>query len=117
MFHTKRCTSYIVLTAISSWTLLYFIRNSSGKTFHESSWTCKGQGRNQVCEFTNFCVDDANGPFIIHPNQVPPKINMLNADIEMWFQPKRISHAVNAIHVNETLFVYGLFSHTFYTMA
>jgi hypothetical protein len=63
----------------------------------------------QVCEFTNFCVDDANGPFIIHPNQVPPKINMLNADIEMWFQPKRISHAVNAIHVNETLFVHGLY--------
>lgn len=35
---------------------------------------------------------------------------MINADIDMWFQPKQIVHSVNAIRVNETVFVYGLYS-------
>lgn len=37
---------------------------------------------------------------------------MINADqdADMWFQPKRIGHHVNAKYIDETLFVYGLYS-------
>jgi hypothetical protein len=39
-------------------------------------------------------------------------VNLINgnSDETMWFQPKRIGHSVNAVHINETVFVYGLYS-------
>ncbi|KAI8886055.1 hypothetical protein K501DRAFT_283966 [Backusella circina FSU 941] len=40
-------------------------------------------------------------------------------DEDVWFQPKQVNHPVNAVHVNETIFVYALyfpfhFSHFLY---
>jgi hypothetical protein len=73
-----------------------------------------------MCTFTNFCVDGSNGPFILSKAE-PPTINLMSADYDedVWFQPKQVTHAVNAVHVNETLFVYVLyfpfhFSHFLY---
>ncbi|KAJ2961247.1 hypothetical protein NQZ79_g3485 [Umbelopsis isabellina] len=77
----------------------------------QSEWTCRGEGRQQICEFTNFCINRHDGPFIIS-NQEPPSINLINADqdSDIWFTPKVVSGYSNPQFVNETLFVYGLYS-------
>ncbi|KAG2204523.1 hypothetical protein INT47_012582 [Mucor saturninus] len=79
---------------------------------NESSWTCTGSGRNQICTFTNFCVDKHNGPFVLSSSE-PPQVNLINGAEEesMWFQPKhKTSRPRNIQFINETLFVYGLYS-------
>ena len=88
---------YTVAIIILSWTLLFL--------WWDSEWTCKGQGRNQVCEFTNFCVDRYHGPFIVTHDE-PPNINLINTGKgeDIWFKPT--THRTNAKYIDETLFVY-----------
>lgn len=94
--------------------ILYFISTLTQptETIPISSWSCRGKDRNRICEFTNFCIDRNTGPFIIHPNRQPPKINMGNVGEEgdYWFEPKRVAEPLHAIRMNQTLFVYGLYS-------
>ncbi|CEP17943.1 hypothetical protein [Parasitella parasitica] len=114
MLHLKKYITYIALTIISIWTLSYYVwYHSTGATALESTWTCTGQGRSKICEFTNFCVDSHRGPFVISDKE-PPQINVMNTEEkdDLWFQPRRISshRKIRADHINETLFVYALYS-------
>lgn len=114
MIHLKQYFAYASLCILTSWTFIYiWWRSKDTTTIQNSTWKCKGEGASQICEFTNFCVDSTHGPFIIQQTSkasMPPRINMMNADEHIWFQPKIMSHAINAIHINETVFVYGLYS-------
>lgn len=77
-----------------------------------STWQCNGTSdRNQICEFTNFCVDRYHGPFIISDVK-PPSVNLINtgSDEDIWFSPNYIPHGKLGKYVNKKLMVYGLYS-------
>lgn len=107
----KKLFYYTVAIIILSWTLLFLWWDSDAILIDHSEWTCKGQGRNQVCEFTNFCVDRYHGPFIVTHDE-PPNINLINTGKgeDIWFKPKVLTHQTNAKYIDETLFVYGFYS-------
>jgi hypothetical protein len=109
---------YLIIFNIIFLTLLYFYNNLyylNYKRIEESTWKCYGDNeRSQICEFTNFCIDRINGPFVISKNKKVPKINLINTgkDEDIWFSPKIInSKFLNfGKFNNEKLFVYGLYS-------
>lgn len=117
IFYLKKPLVYIVLLLTTSWTLVYlWYYNTNNSTQQQvliraSTWQCKGSGRHQICEFTNFCIDSSTGPFIISAKE-PPSINVINTEQEddQWFQPKHVRGPIYGTPRNETLFVYGLFS-------
>ena len=113
---THRIKRYLLYSSVLTFSfivLFYFWWNSTGTVIEESKWTCTGAGQNQVCTFTNFCVDKHNGPFIISASQ-PPEINLINvgggSGELIWFKPETKQRTIKAHHINETLFVYGLYS-------
>ncbi|KAG2230292.1 hypothetical protein BDF21DRAFT_423407 [Thamnidium elegans] len=113
MIYLKKYIPYLFLILLSLYLLLYISwQAATTETIEQSSWSCQGEGRNTICEFTNFCVDSKTGPFIIHADRQPPKLNLINADEDgdMWFEPKRVDRPVKAIRMHQTLFVYGLYS-------
>lgn len=113
MIFIRRCIIVLSGALISSWGLYFLWDRTGGSPTTESTWTCTGDGRNQICEFTNFCIDSFRGPFIVSSSEKEvPRIQMINTGQgeDIWFQPKRVSHHVNAKHIDETLFVYGLYS-------
>lgn len=111
--NTKRYLLYSCILTTSACAFLYLWWDSPANTIQDSTWSCTGSGLNQVCTFTNFCVDRHNGPFVVSSSE-PPKINMMNvgegAGEIIWFQPKHKQRPRNAQLMNETLFVYGLYS-------
>ncbi|KAI8380508.1 hypothetical protein EDC96DRAFT_491223 [Choanephora cucurbitarum] len=118
----KRRLHYIILAGVGVCFLYYLWLFSKGEPIHESTWTCKGAGRHQICEFDNLCVDRYRGPFVVSDKE-PPRVNVANADEagDIWFQPTRMTphRLLRARHIPETLFVYGLyapyhFSHMLY---
>ncbi|KAI8382368.1 hypothetical protein BD560DRAFT_386376 [Blakeslea trispora] len=118
----KRQSHYIILVVVGACFLYYLWLFSKGEPAYESSWTCTGTGRHQICEFKHLCVDRYRGPFVISDKE-PPRVNVVNADEDgdIWFQPARIApySLLRVEHITETLFVYGLyapyhFSHMLY---
>lgn len=106
---------YLIIFSFSFWILLYFYKNTNYRKIEESTWECYGDNeRSKICEFTNFCIDRINGPFIITKNNNIPKINLINAENtdDMWFSPKIIKYKfINfGNFIDKKLFVYGLYS-------
>lgn len=108
----KKTLIYFSVAVFISWTLFVLFWDSSGKPTEISTWSCTGTGRNQICEINNFCVDSSHGPFIYSEHKDPPPINIINTGEtdDIWFQPKRVTQSLQAEHLNETVFVYGLYS-------
>lgn len=112
MIKTSRLFLFLIILAviyILSTIYVYFTR-----PIQPSTWRCRGTTeRDIVCEFTNFCVDKINGPFILSSEgNKPPKVNVLNVEPteDIWFEPKVMNSVYRRAHfVNETLFVYGLY--------
>lgn len=102
---------YVLISVLASWTLLFLWWDFSGTPVSRSEWICEGQGRNQMCEFTNFCVSRYHGPFIVSDGEAP-SINLINTGEgeDIWFKPKTLAHYTGARHINETIFVYGFYS-------
>jgi len=107
----KKLFYYAIISILASWVLLFLWWGFSGTPTSPSEWTCKGRGRNQTCEFTNFCVSRYHGPFIVSDNE-PPSINLINTGEgeDIWFKPKTLAHHTGARYINETIFVYGFYS-------
>ncbi|KAI9278150.1 hypothetical protein BC943DRAFT_332163 [Umbelopsis sp. AD052] len=111
MMLIRRLLCYVFISVFASWTLLFLWWNFSGTPTPHSEWTCDGEGRNQMCEFSNFCVSRYHGPFIVAEEE-PPSINLINTGKgeDMWFKPKRLGRHSGAQYINETVFVYGFYS-------
>jgi hypothetical protein len=107
----KKYVYTIAILSVLSWILLFFWWNFSGTYVSRSAWKCEGQGRNQVCEFTNFCVNRYHGPFIVSDSKAP-SINLINTGKgeDILFTPKILTHYTGAKYIDETLFVYGFYS-------
>ncbi|OZJ06131.1 hypothetical protein BZG36_01032 [Bifiguratus adelaidae] len=85
-----------------------------------SSWSCQGKGRGMICTYSNLCISSTLEDFVvtrdIEPAEPPPAVNIINADpsADLWWAPKIIQHSdlprEHAVYVNETVFVYGLYS-------
>ncbi|KAI8047592.1 HSF-type DNA-binding-domain-containing protein [Gilbertella persicaria] len=85
---------------------------SAGRPTKKSTWTCRNSGRGQICEFTNLCLDRYRDPFVISDKE-PPRVNVMSADesSDIWFQPAHYtSSSIKTQYINETVFVYGLYS-------
>lgn len=98
--------------------LIYVLYLYTTEPIQNSEWSCHGDSeRSLICEFTHFCVDQSNGPFILSPSTKapPPRVNLIDANEEgdMWFTPKVIDSQHYRGKYNkddDILFVYGLYS-------
>ncbi|CAG8605764.1 1672_t:CDS:2 [Paraglomus brasilianum] len=102
----------LLLFDVSDWTTDDWTTDGH-PTLEESKSKCRGEGRAVICEYTNFCVDSKRGAYIVNRNDISKPANVMNADESadgLWKPEVKSSYPWKVQYINETLFVYGLYS-------